>query len=119
MKKTKIVCTIGPASESVEKLVELMNNGMNVARLNFSHGDFYSRASVLGHIQRGGNPTVADRVLASRLGGRAVELLLEGKGGLAVGIVANQIVENDITDVLKNKSQIDHRLFELSKELSI
>lgn len=36
MKKTKIVCTIGPASESVEKLVELMNNGMNVARLNFS-----------------------------------------------------------------------------------
>jgi pyruvate kinase len=39
-KKTKVVCTIGPATESEEKLTELMNAGMNVARLNFSHGDF-------------------------------------------------------------------------------
>lgn len=39
-KKTKIVCTIGPATESVEKMVELIEAGMNVARLNFSHGDF-------------------------------------------------------------------------------
>lgn len=37
-KKTKIVCTIGPASESLETLVQLLQNGMNVARLNFSHG---------------------------------------------------------------------------------
>jgi len=40
MKKTKIVCTIGPKTESVEKLTELVNAGMNVMRLNFSHGDF-------------------------------------------------------------------------------
>ena len=39
MRKTKIVCTIGPASESAEKLEELMLAGMNVARFNFSHGD--------------------------------------------------------------------------------
>ena len=38
LKKTKIVCTIGPASEKPEVLEELINNGMNVARLNFSHG---------------------------------------------------------------------------------
>lgn len=40
MRKTKIVCTIGPASESIEMLTKLMESGMNVARLNFSHGDF-------------------------------------------------------------------------------
>ena len=39
MKKTKIVCTIGPASESPEILEQLIKAGMNVARLNFSHGD--------------------------------------------------------------------------------
>lgn len=106
-------------AHSIIVLAEGVMSGPAFAAELDKHGDFDSRASVLGHIQRGGNPTVSDRVLASRLGGRAVELLLEGKGGLAVGIVANQIVENDITDVLKNKSQIDHRLFELSKELSI
>ena len=40
MKKTKIVCTIGPASESLEVLEGLVEAGMNVARLNFSHGNF-------------------------------------------------------------------------------
>ena len=40
MKKTKIVCTIGPVTESVETLKELLNRGMNVMRLNFSHGDY-------------------------------------------------------------------------------
>ena len=39
MKKTKIVCTIGPVSENPETLIQLLNAGMNVARLNFSHGD--------------------------------------------------------------------------------
>ena len=59
---------------------------------------FDTRVSVLGHIQRGGSPTAADRVLASRLGACAVELLLEGKGGRAVGIENNKLVDYDIME---------------------
>lgn len=77
------------------------------------------RVSVLGHIQRGGTPTVRDRVLASRLGARAVELLLEGRGGLAVGEINNQIVATTISDALQQSRKIDEKMYELSKELSI
>ena len=44
MRKTKIVCTIGPASESKEMIASLIDAGMNVARLNFSHGDYEEHA---------------------------------------------------------------------------
>ncbi|WP_078545131.1 6-phosphofructokinase [Litchfieldia alkalitelluris] len=78
-----------------------------------------TRVSVLGHIQRGGSPTAFDRVLASRLGARAVELLLEGKGGRAIGIQKNELVDHDIIEVLKQPHTIDNSMYQLSKELSI
>lgn len=78
-----------------------------------------TRVSVLGHIQRGGSPTAADRVLASRLGARAVELLIEGKGGRAVGVENNKLVDYDIIDALAKKHTLDLELYNLSKELSI
>lgn len=77
------------------------------------------RVSVLGHIQRGGSPTAFDRVLASILSARAVELLLEGKGGRAVGFVNNKIVDHDISEILELPHQIDKKMYTLSKELSI
>lgn len=77
------------------------------------------RVSVLGHIQRGGSPTAADRVLASRLGAQAVELLINKKGGRAVGIEKNQLVDYDIIEALAQKHQVDYSLLKLSKELSI
>ena len=54
------------------------------------------RVSVLGHIQRGGSPTARDRVLASRMGAHAVELLRDGKGGLAVGIHNEELMDSPI-----------------------
>ena len=79
------------------------------------YGDFDSRAITLGHIQRGGNPTVKDRVLATRLGDYAIRLLLEGKGGLAIGIHDNQLVATDIIDTLENhKHQTDVSLQDLN-----
>jgi 6-phosphofructokinase 1 len=80
---------------------------------------FDTRVSVLGHIQRGGSPTAFDRVLASRLGSRAVELLIEGKGALSVGIEKNQIVDYDIIEALGRKHTLDMSLYTLSQELSI
>ena len=69
LRKTKIVCTIGPASESVEKLTQLMNAGMNVARLNFSHGDFEEHGNRIVNIRE-----------ASKLTGKTVAILLDTKG---------------------------------------
>ena len=49
--KTKIVCTIGPASESLEVMCRLMEAGMNIARLNFSHGDFSAHKKVIDNLR--------------------------------------------------------------------
>jgi 6-phosphofructokinase 1 len=81
--------------------------------------NFDTRVTVLGHVQRGGSPSAFDRVLASRLGARAVELLIEGKGGRCVGIQNNKIVDHDIIEALAQKHTIDLDMYQLSKELSI
>lgn len=69
MKKTKIVCTIGPASESLETLVKLIEAGMNVARLNFSHGDFEEHLNRIVNIRK-----------ASEQTGKMVGIMLDTKG---------------------------------------
>ncbi|QCX34477.1 6-phosphofructokinase [Caloramator sp. E03] len=77
-----------------------------------------TRATVLGHIQRGGSPTAFDRILASRLGARAVELLVEGKSKRVVGIRDNKIIDLDITEALSMKKETDNDLYNLAKILS-
>lgn len=57
-----------------------------------------SRATILGHIQRGGNPTPFDRVLATRLGDAAVDALMEGKSGVCMGVFNNEIIATPITE---------------------
>ena len=69
MKKTKIVCTIGPASESVDMLVNLINAGMNVCRLNFSHGDYEEHGARIKNIRE-----------AVTITGKRVAILLDTKG---------------------------------------
>ncbi|HDW0015427.1 TPA: 6-phosphofructokinase [Escherichia coli] len=61
-----------------------------------------TRATVLGHIQRGGSPVPYDRILASRMGAYAIELLLAGYGGRCVGIQNEQLVHHDIIDAIEN-----------------
>ncbi|MDN5276122.1 MAG: 6-phosphofructokinase 1 [Clostridiales bacterium] len=77
------------------------------------------RVTVLGHIQRGGSPTAADRILASRMGAHAVKLLLSGKSNRVVAIRGSQIVDYDIDEALSMKKEFDHEMYELAKILSI
>mgnify|MGYP000662112558 CR=1 FL=1 len=69
------------------------------------------RVSVLGHIQRGGSPTARDRVLASWMGAKAVALLKEGKGGLAVGIKHEELVAYPIMGTAE-----ENALFSLTED---
>ncbi len=78
-----------------------------------------SRATVLGHVQRGGSPTVRDRVLASRLGYYAVNLLEQGIGNRVVGVRGNELVNYDIQEALKMKKPFEEELYTLSDIISI
>lgn len=104
---------------SIVIVAEGVTSGVEFAKQLKEATNFDTRVSVLGHIQRGGSPTAADRVLASRLGAYAVELLLNGKGGRAVGIERNRLVDNDIIEALAQKHTVDLDLAKLSIELSI
>lgn len=77
-----------------------------------------ARATVLGHIQRGGSPSAQDRILASRMGYRAVELLEEGKSDRVVGIKGNNIIDEDIEEALNMPRRFDSRLYDIARTLS-
>jgi 6-phosphofructokinase 1 len=78
-----------------------------------------TRATVLGHIQRGGNPTVADRILASKMGYHAVNSLKEGRVNRLVSIRNNKITDCDIEEGMAMQKGFDTDLYEMSKILSM
>jgi 6-phosphofructokinase 1 len=80
--------------------------------------DYDVRVSVLGHIQRGGSPSCFDRVLASRMGVKAVESLLEGKTNLMVGLLNNKMELTPLEQAIKGKSKIDLELLRVSEIMS-
>lgn len=104
---------------SIIIVAEGVGSGVEFSKKIQEKTNLETRVSVLGYIQRGGTPTAFDRALASRLGARAVELLMEGKAGRMVGIERNEIVDHDILDALAKKHTIDQKMFQLSQELSI
>jgi 6-phosphofructokinase 1 len=77
------------------------------------------RVSVLGHMQRGGSPSCFDRVLASRLGVKAVESLLEGKSNFMAGIYQDRITLTPLEQAIKGHSEIDRELLRVSDIVSI
>lgn len=79
--------------------------------------NFSGRATVLGHIQRGGTPTATDRMLASRMGEKAVDLLMEGIGGHCVGIIDNEITSMPIDEALGRPKKSRKHLYRLFDRL--
>ena len=79
---------------------------------------FEMRVTVLGHMQRGGNPSAYDRSLASRLGARAVTHLADGNTGIMMGVQGSRIEPMDYSEVLSNKKELDMELYELAEILA-
>lgn len=77
------------------------------------------KVSVIGYLQRGGTPTPSDRILGSRMGAHAVDLLMAGKHGRAVGIKGNEMIDLPLGEALAMKKDYDKDIYELARILAI
>ena len=99
-------------------LAELLRDAHNLAKEIEARTEIEARATILGHIQRGGSPSAMDRVLASRMGAFAVELLQSGFGGRCVGIVENKLRHFEISKALAMPREFDESVYLLTRKLS-
>ncbi len=81
-------------------------------------GHIECRATILGHVQRGGNPTARDRILASQLGAGAVEALLDGESDKMVGRVNGKLVLTPLLDAWTKKKPLNKGLYDLARQLA-
>lgn len=88
-------------------------------KVNENYNDYETKVTVLGHLQRGGDPSCADRVLASEMGVGAVEGLLSDKAGHMVGVINGKVKYTPILEALKEKRNLNDNLVKISKILSI
>ena len=118
----------------IDKILETKKNGRNHFIIVASEGlcdatqlarqlqestGIETRATILGHIQRGGNPTLRDRVVASKMGYAAVELLSKGVGNRVIGLKDNKIVDYDIFEALNMVKSFDQETYRLANTISI
>lgn len=97
---------------------EGIGNSTEMAKLIELATGIETRATILGHIQRGGNPTCKDRVYASALGTKAVELLCEGKTNRVVGYKDGEFIDFDIQEALSMSKDLDPYLFHITQKLT-
>lgn len=100
-------------------LAEGVGNAYEVAKTVEERTNTDVRVTILGHIQRGGTPSTFDRILASKMGFKAVELLLANETGRAVGIKCNEITSMDLEKALDTEKVFDSTMYETAKILSI
>ena len=103
-----------------DKLVDQGINGVSALAKYIEHNlGVESRATILGHVQRGGSPSVKDRVVASRMGSYATHLLLDGIGNRVVAMKKDDILDYDIFEALNMTKSIDLDLYKTAMEISI
>jgi 6-phosphofructokinase 1 len=124
---------------SVEKTVELIRRGVqrgksssilvtaeghkpgrayDLAEAIRKQSGYQAHVCILGHIQRGGTPTAIDRLLASRMGAAAVDLLMEGHCDVMVGSDGQKLIRLELQDILGRKKTVDQTLIDLANVLS-
>lgn len=104
---------------SIIVVAEGVASGIEVGRIIKERTGFDTKVTILGHLQRGGMPSAADLILASRMGARAVELLMAGAKKEMVGIKAGEIIALDIDEALSQTKSIDMEMYNLAVTLSI
>ncbi len=93
---------------------------MEVARQVKEKFDFYdTKVTIIGHLQRGGSPTVLDRVLASRLGHSAVDALLNGKAGVMVGVINDKVRHTSFEDAISKEKGVKQELIRMAEILAL
>ena len=103
-----------------DQLVNQGINGVSALAKYIEHNlSVESRATVLGHVQRGGSPSCKDRVVASQMGSYAAHLLLDGIGNRVVAMQKEQIIDYDIFEALNMTKSIDTSLYDTAMEISI
>ena len=100
-------------------LAEGVGNAYDVSKAIAEKTGIDTRVTILGYIQRGGTPTSFDRILASEMGNRAVELLSRDKSGRTLGIRCDKIIDLDINEALSIKKEFDIEKYNTAKILSI
>jgi 6-phosphofructokinase 1 len=106
---------LGETDEFGHVRLDRRDIGKSLARKIEERTGFESRAVVLGHIQRGGSPTVFDRVLATRFGVKAVDLIQEGRFGCMVALRGNEIVALPLAEVTGRVKEVDLALYDLAQ----
>ena len=107
--KKHFIIVVAEGVGGVEKIAKQIEEGTGVE----------SRATVLGHVQRGGNPTIRDRVMATEMGYAAVKFLNEGIGNRVIGWKKGEIVNYDIYEALNMKKPFDDEMYEIANTTSI
>ena len=109
MGKKHFIVVVAEGVGNVDGIAEQISRACNIE----------ARATILGHVQRGGSPTVRDRVTASAMGHKAVDLLAEGIGNRVMCLIKNEIVNKDIFEALNEKKDYEFNLHAIADTISI